>query len=401
MKSDSSQPVDELTGIEVTEDFERFAHKNDVFCRSFWDDEIKSPKVNEFFAGFFMPSARSRKADGFDQRDYAFRNAAWHTTNVFRDIEKCGSYRDDAVPKHRREGFTDLYSTYDEGWPEPYPYDSPEDATRDVRSVAHLLGIKKLGVCEYDERWVYKSIHCRPTGEDRPQEIPADIPYVIATIEPMDQELICTGPSALMGAATGLGYTYDTVAIVTLAQFIRNMGYRAYASLNDSAIAIPIGLQAGLGEVGRNGLLISEEFGPRFRIGKIFTDMPLALDKPKDLGIARFCGICDRCAKACPPKAIPFDEPSTKVHSKSNIKGVRKWTPIAEKCFKFWTNQNSDCSICIRVCPYNRDYNKLLNRLWMKLANTPLRKFALLLDDWFMDRGRTKSESWWRSKSVK
>ena len=156
-----------------------------------------------------------------------------------------------------------------------------------------------------------------------------------------------------------------------------------------------------MGEVGRNGLLISEEFGPRFRIGKIFSDMPLTLDKPKELGVARFCSICDRCAKACPPKALPFDEPSTKVHSKSNIKGVRKWTTNAEKCFRFWVNQNSDCSICIRVCPYNRDYAKLRNRLWIKLANTPLRKFALLLDDWFMDRGRTKSESWWRSKSVK
>ena len=395
-----TKSVDARTGVEVNADFERFAHRDDMFSRAFWDKEVRTATTLEFSESFFMPTARARKVDGFSQRDYAFRNASWHITNVFRDIEKCGSYRENKAPEYRREGYSDIYTTHDEGWPEPYAYENPEDAIRDVRRVAKYLGIGKLGVCAYDERWVYDSIFVRATAKDKAPEIPQDLPYVIATVEPMDQGLIGTGPSALSGTATGLGYSYDTVSIVTLAQFIRNMGYRAYASLNDSAISIPLGLQAGLGEVGRNGLLISEEYGPRFRIGKIFTDMPLTVDEPKSIGVTQFCDICDRCAKACPPKAIPFDVPSTKVHSRSNIKGVKKWTPIAEKCFNFWVNQNTDCSICIRVCPYNRDYAKLRNRIWIKLAKSPFRRLALLLDDWFMDRGRTKSEHWWRSTNA-
>ena len=274
------------------------------------------------------------------------------------------------------------------------------EATRDLRKVAGFCGVGDLGVCEYDERWMYKSIFTAQGDGQKPQEIPHDIPNVIVTLEPMDHGLIKTVPSALSGAATGLGYTFDGVAIITLAQYIRNMGYRAYATLNDSALCIPLALQAGLGEVGRHGMLINEKYGPRFRIGKIFTDMPLEINSPKKFGVEEFCNTCDRCAKACPPKAIPFGPPTDQTHSESNIKGVVKWTPSAEKCFKFWCNQNTDCSICIRTCPYNRDFSKLIHRLWLQLAKGPFKKIALKLDDWFMDRGRLKTSDWWRPELV-
>jgi len=66
-----------------------------------------------------------------------------------------------------------------------------------------------------------------------------------------------------------------------------NLGYRAVATMNDTALAIPYALKAGLGEYGRHGLLITKEFGPRVRIGKIFTDLPLAYDRPTSFGVTR------------------------------------------------------------------------------------------------------------------
>ena len=105
----------------------------------------------------------------------------------------------------------------------------------------------------------------------------------------MDYDLIQTVPSALSGAATGMGYSLDTVVLLALAQYIRNLGYEAVASLNDTALAIPLAVQAGLGEYGRNGLLITKEFGPRLRLGKIFTDLPLASDQPIRFGVREFC----------------------------------------------------------------------------------------------------------------
>lgn len=395
------KPIDKLTGVDVDENFEKFEQKFDIYCRSLWDEKIINKKSDKFFEGYYMPYARARKADGFSQKDYAFRNAAWHVNNVIRDIEKSGEFRKEKPDEIRKEGFWDYFTSHDEGWPEPYAFENEEEATRDVRKVAKFFGVGALRVCAYDDRWMYKTVFSKEKNGSKPQEIPTDLPNVIVTAEPMEAELIKTVPSALSGAATGLGYTYDSVAILTLAQYIRNMGYRAYASLNDSALAIPLALQAGLGEVGRNGLLITEEYGPRLRLGKIFTDMPLSHDKPTRLGVADFCNMCDRCAEACPPKALPFGPPSTAVHSESNIKGVKKWTPVAEKCFRFWSNQNTDCIICVRACPYNRDFSKLWNRWWFKLAKGPLRKLALKLDDWFVDRGRLKTSWWWRPELEK
>jgi len=399
--SQFSKPIDDLTGIQVTDAFERFDQQFEIYCRSIWDDEIKTDKAKKFFDGYYMPHAKARKADGYSLQDYALRNAAWHVSNVLRDVEASGEFRKEKPGELRKEGFWDYYTSHDEGWPEPQEINDIGQTTQDIRRVAQFFGAGDVGICEYDERWMYSKIFAREfatTGSyTKPPEIPQDMKNVIVVAEPMSQDLIKTVPSALSGAATGLGYTYDAIVVIAVAQYIRNLGYRAYASLNDSSLVIPQALQAGLGEVGRNGLLINPKFGPRFRLGKIFTDMPLVPDKPIHFGVKQFCEQCDRCAKACPPKALPFAAPSDSVISKSNISGVVKWTPNAEKCFTFWANQNSDCIICVRACPYNRDFSKRRNRWWLALANSPLRRVALWLDDHFVDRKRKKVSWWWHS----
>jgi len=384
------KPIDEKTGFDISDAFSRFDQRNEIYCRSEWDEEIKSKNATAFFSGHYMPNARARKADGFGQKDYALRNATWHVTNVLRDLRRA---TDD-----RKEGFFDTFTAQDEGWPEPYEFSSPEESTAILRRAAHSMGVGLLGVCEYDERWVYSARYSERTQESKPVDIPEDLPNVIVIGEPMDLDLTATVPSALSGSATGMGYTHDTVVLLTLTQYIRNLGYRAVASMNDSALPIPLAVQAGLGEVGRHSLLITEEYGPRLRLGKIFTDMPLVIDQPKRFGVKEFCDVCQRCSSACPPKAIPAGEPSRTAHSISNLNGVKKWTTFAEKCFRFWAGQNSDCSICIRVCPYNRDFSKWYNQLWRRLAGTRLRKVMLRVDIFFNKRTRQSSARWWQGK---
>jgi epoxyqueuosine reductase len=386
-KMKHKKPIDDKTGFDIAEEFSRFDQRNEIYCRSEWDPEIKSKNATDFFSGHYMPNARARKADGFGQRDYALRNATWHVTNVLRDLRRKS---DD-----RKEGFFDTFTAHEEGWPDPYPFESAEAATLNLKKAARAMGAGLLGVCEYDERWIYSARFSEKTKESKPIDIPEDLPRVIVVGEPMDLGLTATVPSALSGAATGMGYTHDTVVLLTLTQYIRNLGYRAIASINDSALAIPLAVQAGLGEVGRHSLLITEEYGPRLRLGKIFTDMPLVISEPKRFGVKEFCDICQRCSSACPPKAIPSGAPSREAYSVSNLKGVLKWTTWAEKCFRFWAGQNSDCSICIRVCPYNRDFCKWYNRLWRKLAGTRLRRLMLQMDVWFFDRKRESSTRWW------
>ncbi len=387
-KNKNQRPIDDLTGFKVRENFKKFNQRDDIFCRSQWDSNIKSDRADAFFSGYFMPNARSRKTDGFSQRDYALRNAAWHVTNILRDINR--------QETGRKEGFFDHFTTHDEGWMEPYLFENDEQATHDLRKAAKFFEADLFGVCEFDERWMYSGVYDEAIGDSKPIDLPEDLPFVIVIGESMDLGLTATVPSALSGSATGLGYSYDSVTLITLAQYIRNLGYRAYASMNDSSLGIPLAVQAGFGEVGRHSLLITEEYGPRLRLGRIFTDLPLTVSRPKSFGVKEFCSVCDRCAAACPPKAIPNDGPSTRIYNRSNLIGVKKWTVDAEKCFKFWVNQNTDCSICIRVCPYNRDYSRWYNRIWRKLAGSPLRRLALWLDDQFSNRIRKKSVSWWK-----
>ena len=214
----------------------------------------------------------------------------------------------------------------------------------------------------------------------------------------MDYDLISTVPSALSGAATGLGYSHDATVVLSVAQYLRNLGYNAVASMNDSSLNIPMAIQAGLGEYGRHGLLITKEFGPRVRLGKIYTDLPMALDKPLHFGVKEFCGICRGCTKGCPVKAISDGAPTTQTYNQSNIKGIKKWTVNGEKCFGYWAAQNSDCSVCIRVCPYNKDYSKWLYQLGRWLAGTRLRRFMLTLDIKLGYGKRKQPKLWWQGQ---
>jgi reductive dehalogenase len=208
----------------------------------------------------------------------------------------------------------------------------------------------------------------------------------------MEEDLVATYPSALAGAATGREYSHEAAVVMQMAAYIRNLGYEATASMNDTGLVIPYAIKAGLGEYARNQMVITPEFGPRLRFSKIFTNLPLAHDAPKPKGVRAFCDICTKCAEACPVKALPFGAPEVSTDT-SAIKGVRKWTSDAQKCFGFWAKLSSDCAICMRVCPFNRDFSKWRHKAWLRLALSRFRALALWLD---RGRGqRTKPAAWW------
>jgi epoxyqueuosine reductase len=132
------------------------------------------------------------------------------------------------------------------------------------------------------------------------------------------------------------------------------LGYEAIPSGNDTTQNIPLAISAGLGELGRIGLMLSPEFGPRQRICKVFTNLPLVPDKPVDFGIRSFCETCHACAQACPARAISFDERTTSTTSKSNRPGILRWPVDVEKCYMFWQeNGGIDCANCVAACPWS------------------------------------------------
>ena len=381
---------DAAAGIEITEDFAPFTQRDDAFSRAFWDADVRSKQTDAFFASYRMEAA-PRRGDGFTQRDFALRNASWLISDVMTDRH---------AAEGRREGFQAPISYDTPVAPERMAIDDPGAMAAEIKRVAKFFGANLAGIAEYDERWTYASrVDVRDMSE-APNELPEGVGAVIVLGHEMDRELVATYPSALAGAATGREYSHEASVVMQLAAYIRNLGYEAVPSMNDTALVIPYAVKAGLGEYARNQLVITPEFGPRLRFSKIFTSLPLAHDGPRRAGVAEFCAICDRCAAACPAKALPFGAPEAAASGdRSAIKGVRKWTSDAVACFRYWAKLASDCAICMRVCPFNRDYSKRRNRLWLRLALSPLRRLALRLDDRSGRAKRLKPKDWWTGQA--
>lgn len=374
---------DAEAGIEVTEDFAPFAQRDDIFTRAFWDAGIRSKRTDAFFASYRMEAA-PRRGDGFQQRDFALRNAAWLISDIVSDRSAASG---------TREGFQAPIRSDRPIAPDRAEIDDPAQMTREIKRIARFFGADLCGVTDLDPRWLYASRVDTRDMSAVPNDLPEGLTSVIVLGHQMDEDLVATYPSALAGAATGREYSHEAAIVMQLAAYIRNLGYEAVPSMNDTGLAIPYAVKAGLGEYARNQMVITPEYGPRLRFSKIFTDLPLAHDAPKRPGVAAFCDICTKCADACPVKALPYGPPSTEAPNRSAIRGVRKWTSDAEACFGFWAKLSSDCAICMRVCPFNRDFSKWYHRAWLRLALSPWRKLALRLD---RGRGkRRKPSEWW------
>jgi len=165
-------------------------------------------------------------------------------------------------------------------------------------------------------------------------------------------------------------------------------------------MSIPLAIQAGLGEISRMGLLITPKYGPRVRLCKVYTDLPLKEDKPITFGVVDFCKVCMKCADNCPSDAISKDqEPSFNTVSISNNPGVKKWVIKPENCFKYWA-EHIDCCNCVACCPYNKieEWHHDLSKL---ATQTPAKPILRYFDELF-GYGKTFNTDymteWWNNK---
>ena len=376
---------DEAAGIEVTAEFTPFNQIDDMFTRAFWDDTIRNKDTDGFFASYRM-KATPRRGAGFALKDFALRNAAWAVSDMVSER---------ASAQGKREGFQATLELQTPVAEEQLEINNSVEFTREIKAIAKLFGADLVGITEHDERWLYAARVDTRDFSPAPNQLPESISHVIVLGHAMDKALVDTYPSALAGVSTGLEYSHEAAIVIQLASYIRNLGFEAIASMNDTALVIPLAVKAGLGEYGRNQMVITPEFGPRLRFSKIFTSLPLTPDQPKRNGITEYCNICTKCADQCPPKALPFGPPTTQRQNQSTIAGVKKWSADCEKCFSYWAKLKSDCAICMRVCPFNRDYSKWLNRIWRILAGSRLCRLAYWWDHYFPNGIRLHPKDWW------
>jgi epoxyqueuosine reductase len=177
---------------------------------------------------------------------------------------------------------------------------------------------------------------------------------IVLTME-MNKARMDTSPSEQSFVEVHAVYRHLGRAANEIAGWLRQRGFSAQAghALMGSALYPPLGQQAGLGWRGLNGLLVTPGFGPRVRLAAVYAsaeNLPFGRENPHGW-IEEYCRTCHLCARECPPQAI-LEQP------RENGNGLVTCT-LTDKCFPYFID-NYGCSICIRVCPFQRgEYAKL------------------------------------------
>jgi len=270
-----------------------------------------------------------------------------------------------------------------------------DEATTFIKGWLKKLGAVSSGVTLLKDEHLYT---IKGRGESWGQPIKKIHRYAIAFSVEMDHRQMGTAPEGPTLMESAEQYLHAGAVAAQIAVFIRRLGWEAEAHIdaNYKVICPLVAKDAGLGEIGRMGLLMTPELGPRVRLGVITTDLPLNTNETSfDASVLHFCSICKKCADVCPPSAIPMGD-------RELIDGNRRWRLNSEACFTYWCAMGTDCGQCMRVCPYSHP-NTLLHRLVRRgISNSVVfRHFALRMDDVLYGRRPRpmKPESWLPKRS--
>jgi len=216
-----------------------------------------------------------------------------------------------------------------------------------IKKLSKYLGAKLVGVADMREYHFYS--HRGRNPETYGEKIDKFHKYGIVFAVEMDKDMINRAPQCEEVIAVTKGYMDAAIIGMWISYYIRELGYEARNHMDGNYLVVAplVAQDAGLGEIGRNGILITKEYGQRVRLGVVTTDMPLIADAREDFGIKEFCRVCNKCPKSCPGKAIPDGDMEL-------IDGVMRWKINQEQCYGMWRRIGTDCGVCLSVCPFSQ-----------------------------------------------
>lgn len=144
-------------------------------------------------------------------------------------------------------------------------------------------------------------------------------------------------------------------------------------------------VEAGLGWIGKNSLLLNRTLGSYFFIGIILSDMEFVPDTSLS---TNHCGTCRACMDACPTQAIV--EPGV-VNGSACISYAtieNKELEITERVVGNTEGWVFGCDICQEVCPWNR---------FAKLSHDPAFDPLPIIREFMLGRVNLETKEDWES----
>ena len=253
----------------------------------------------------------------------------------------------------------------------------PEHSSRFIKKWIEGTGAHKVGFSPLHDYHLYSH---KGRGKRSGEALEKVHSHAIALTVEMSHRMMQSAPQGTSVMESSEQYLRSGILALKLAAWIRELGFEATAHIdgNYEVICPLVAVDAGLGTIGRMGLLMTPDLGPRVRISVVTTNMPLSVSKPApDPTTLHFCHHCKKCAGVCPAAAIP-DGP------RLSTDGVDRWKINSEKCYHFWTTSGTDCGRCISACPYSHPddpFHRFIR--WGIKNNLLFRRLAIKLDDIF------------------
>ncbi|HDP68126.1 MAG TPA: 4Fe-4S dicluster domain-containing protein [Candidatus Marinimicrobia bacterium] len=252
---------------------------------------------------------------------------------------------------------------------------SPENATQTLKIKILQSGAHSVGITRLKPYHLYSV-----SGQGDRYGLPIDLSHRFAitfTVE-MDFDAVAHAPKAPAVTESARQYLNSGQIALEIAREIRSWGYAARAHIDGNYLLICplVARDAGLGEIGRMGLLLTPKLGPRVRIAVVTTDLPLIKDTyTPDPSVEDFCRKCKKCADNCPANAIPKGKRET-------LHGLQRWKINDVHCYTYWCAVGTDCARCMRVCPYSHPNTFFHNVIRFGIRHFPVfRRFALQMDN--------------------
>ncbi len=157
---------------------------------------------------------------------------------------------------------------------------SPERAAEKVKGFARHLGADLVRIGPLDPANVYTHVGKTWGDPARSWGQPIEVTHrnAISVAVGLSPAMLSTGPVLPEVVEVMRVYVRLATIAVTLASYVRALGYGARAQVmpNYQVLTVPVAIDAGMGELGRHGLMITKELGSALKLATVTTDLPMA-----------------------------------------------------------------------------------------------------------------------------